>query len=87
MKNVTSKCYLGNKEQKAMFLVVSRSDVHFGLEQLFFFFFFCVPDRASNFTCTPGKSGASKEICPPLLKDTMNKQFFLHRMVRPLSNV
>ena len=38
MKNVTSKCYLGNKEQKAMFLVVSRSDVHFGLEQLFFFF-------------------------------------------------
>ena len=25
-------CYLGDKEQKAMFLVVSRSDAHFGFE-------------------------------------------------------
>ena len=28
-------CYLGNKEKKAMFLVVSRSDVHFGFDQPF----------------------------------------------------
>ena len=27
-KNESCKCYLGNKEQKSMFLVVSRSDVH-----------------------------------------------------------
>ena len=31
-----SKCYLGNKEQREMFLVVSRSNVHFGFEHPFF---------------------------------------------------
>ena len=30
IRNESFKCYLGNKEQKAMFLVVFRSDVHFG---------------------------------------------------------
>ena len=29
-------CYLGDEEEKAMFLVVSRSDVHFGFDQPFF---------------------------------------------------
>ena len=33
------RCYLGNKEQKAMFLVMSRLDVHFAFERPFF----CVP--------------------------------------------
>ena len=31
-KNESCKCYLGNKEQKSMFLVVSRSDVHIDLD-------------------------------------------------------
>ena len=42
VKNESCKCYLGNKEQKAMFLVVSRSDVHFSFEYTFFY----MPDRA-----------------------------------------
>ena len=36
VKNESRKCYLGNKEQKAIFLVVSRSDVHFSIEHTFF---------------------------------------------------
>ena len=32
IKNESLKFHLGNKEQKAIFLVVSRSDVHFGFE-------------------------------------------------------
>ena len=36
VKNEGCKCYLGNKEQKTMFLVVSRSDLQFGFEHLFF---------------------------------------------------
>ena len=30
IKSESCNYYLGNKEQKAMFLVVSESDVHFG---------------------------------------------------------
>ena len=30
------KCYLGNKEQRAIFLVVSWSDVHVGIVAQFF---------------------------------------------------
>ena len=41
-----------------MFLVVSRLDFYFGFEQPFF----CMP----NFPCAPEKSGALKEIYPPL---------------------
>ena len=33
IKNESCKYYLGNKEQKAMFLVVSLSYVHFGFDQ------------------------------------------------------
>ena len=40
IKNESCKCYLGNDEQKAMFLVVSQSHMHFGFEHPFF----CVPD-------------------------------------------
>ena len=36
IKNESWKCYLGNREQKLMFLVVSRSDVHFDFEHPFF---------------------------------------------------
>ena len=36
IKNEDCKCYLGNKEQKAMILVVSRSDVQFVCEHSFF---------------------------------------------------
>ena len=36
VKNESRKCYLGNKEQKAIFLVVSRSDLHFSIEHTFF---------------------------------------------------
>ena len=46
-KNETCKCNLGNKEQKAMFSVVSRSDVHFSFEHTFFP---CPIGRASKFT-------------------------------------
>ena len=35
IKNEGCKCDLGNKEQKAMFLVVSRSDVQLGYEHPF----------------------------------------------------
>ena len=35
-KNESSKCYLGNKEHGAMFLVVSRSDAQFIFEHTFF---------------------------------------------------
>ena len=41
-KNESSKCYLGNKEHGAMFLVVSRSDGQFIFEHTFF----CEPDGA-----------------------------------------
>ena len=36
IKNEGCKCYLDSKEQKGMFLVVSRSGVHFGFEHPFF---------------------------------------------------
>ena len=36
IKNERCKCYLCNKEQKAKFLVVSRSHVHFGFEHSLF---------------------------------------------------
>ena len=39
IKNVSTKCYLGNKEQKAVFLVVPRSDVHFD-------FGTCAPEKS-----------------------------------------
>ena len=42
IKNEGCKCYLVNKEEKAMFLVVSQLDVYFGFELPIF----CVPDRA-----------------------------------------
>ena len=35
IKNENCKCYLGNKNQNAMLLVLSRSDVHFGFEHPF----------------------------------------------------
>ena len=35
IKNENCKCYLGNKDQNAMLLVLSRSDVHFGFEHPF----------------------------------------------------
>ena len=41
IKNESCRCYLGNNKQKAMFLVVSQSDAHFGFEH----YFFCLPDR------------------------------------------
>ena len=34
--NKSCKSFLGNKEQKVIFLVVSRSDVQFGFDQSFF---------------------------------------------------
>ena len=40
IKNESCKSYLGNREQKAIFLVVPQSDVHFSFERLFF----CVPN-------------------------------------------
>ena len=36
IKNESCKCYLDNKEQKAIFLVVSWSDMHVGFEEPFF---------------------------------------------------
>ena len=36
IKNESCKCYLGNNEQKTMFLVVSQSDAHFSLKHPFF---------------------------------------------------
>ena len=42
INNESFKCYLFNKEQKAMFLVVSRSEVYFGFEHPFF----CVPKKS-----------------------------------------
>ena len=36
IKNKGCKCYLGNKEQKSMFLVVSRGDMQFDFEHAFF---------------------------------------------------
>ena len=36
IKNESCKCYLCNNKQKAMFVVVSQSDVHFTFEQPFF---------------------------------------------------
>ena len=36
LKMKVCKCCFGNKEQRAMFLVVSQSNVHFGLENSFF---------------------------------------------------
>ena len=41
IKNEGCKCFLGNKKQRAILLVVSRSDVQFGFEDSYF----CVPDR------------------------------------------
>ena len=41
-KNRSCKCYLGNKDQKAMFLIVSSSAVLFGFG--FEHPLFCVPD-------------------------------------------
>ena len=35
-QNENSKYCLGNKEQKSMFLVLSRSDVNFGFDHPFF---------------------------------------------------
>ena len=36
IKNKGSKCYFGNNEQKAMLLIMSRSDLPFGFDHLFF---------------------------------------------------
>ena len=44
IENEGCKCCLGNKEQKVMFLVVSRSDVQFGFEHPFF----ACPIRRAN---------------------------------------
>ena len=44
IKNEGCKCRLGNKEQKAMFIVASRSDMQFGFEHPFF----CVPNLYIN---------------------------------------
>ena len=44
IKNEGCKCFLGNKKQRAILLVVSRSDVQFGFEDSYF----CVPDRTQK---------------------------------------
>ena len=44
IKNERCKSHLGNKEQKAIFLVVSRSDVYFGILRARIFY--CKPDPA-----------------------------------------
>ena len=41
IKNKGCKCYLGNKEQKSMLLVVSRLEMQFNFKHPFF----CVPRK------------------------------------------
>ena len=54
-KNESCKPYLGNREQKWLFLVVSLSDVHTDF------------DFARLFFCATEKLGALKKICPVLI--------------------
>ena len=56
-------CYLGNKEQKAVFLVVSQLDMHFGFEHLFF----ACPIGCTNKIACPKNWVPRKKICPPLI--------------------
>ena len=51
----------GNKEQKAMFLVVSRSDEHFGFDQSFFA---CPIGRASKIARPKSRARRKKFVHP-----------------------
>ena len=75
IKNESCKCYLGNKEQKAMFLVVSRSDVHFGFDQPFFFA--CPIGRASKIA-RPKNRARRKKFVHPCKRDAYLLQFLCH---------
>ena len=61
IENESCNLYLGNKKQKAMFIVVSRTCT-LVLRDPFFY----VPDRMGNLNCEPEKFGAWKEICATL---------------------
>ena len=60
LKNEGCKSYLGNKEKKRMFLVVSQSGAHFGYEHL------CPIGHASK-TARPKNWTARNKISPPLM--------------------
>ena len=53
IENESCNLYLGNKKQKAMFIVVSRTCTLVLRGP-----FFCVPGRMGNLNCEPEKSGA-----------------------------
>ena len=76
-KNESCKAYLGNKEQKLLFLGVSQSDAY--IEFDFACPFFTVPDRARNFIY---QTRISKFVQPCLLllcawvyQQTLRKSF------------
>ena len=68
IKNESCKCYLGNKEQKAMFLVVSWSEVHFSFERTFF----CVPDGGHPKNRAPGR-----KFVQPFYRNLLNNRGYL----------
>ena len=53
IENESCNLYLGNKKQKAMFIVESRTCTLVLRDP-----FFCVPDRMGNLNCEPEKFGA-----------------------------
>ena len=67
-KSESYKPYLGNKEQKLMFLVVCQSDVHIEFDfvsPFFFFFFFACPiGRANKIVGPKNRARRSKFVQP-----------------------
>ena len=61
-KNESFKSYLGNKEQKLLFLVVSQSDMHIDFH--FLRSFFCAPDGAILFTHPKNRAPRRKFVQP-----------------------
>ena len=83
IKNESCKCYLGNKEQKAMFLVVSRSNLHFGFDHPFFFFFFACPIGRESKIARPKIRPPAKKFVQPYLTNLQLKAAGLFKYVWP----
>ena len=75
IKNESCKCYLGNKEQRAMFLVVSRLNLHFGFGHPFFA---CPIGRASK-TARPKSRAPREKFVHPWYKMSL-KKYLLHNV-------
>ena len=71
--NKSCKSCLGNKKQKAMFLVMSWSDVHFGFDHQLF----ACPIGSANKIARPKSRTCTKKFSHPLLQFVFSESLFI----------